>query len=154
MAKTLQRRLDEGQDFKKAVNNLYKSDYARLTRLNKRINYMLNQNYCYFITFTLTNKYLNLNIKYLERKIKEALNKSGASMWLLNRDYGLKNGRLHYHAVVSYTNKLDYNDLLALYVYGSINIREIKDKNTVAIRNYLLNHTIKQTASKIMASRI
>lgn len=154
MAKTLEKRLDEGQGFKRAVDNLNQSYYRRLTTLNKRIRYMLKNEHSYFITFTLRDDCLNFKKNTIERKIKEALNKSGASGWLLNRDYGSINGRLHYHAVASYNERLEYTDIVALYGYGSIDLKLITRKDIIAIRNYLVNHSIKQTASKIMMSRL
>ncbi len=151
MAKTLEKRLNEGQHLQKAINNLNQSYERRISRYDKRIGKMLEKEYIYFITFTLSDKYINLKENTIERKIKEAL--GSASSWIVNRDYGKKNNRLHYHGLVAYEQELIYKDLISIYRYGSIDIIPVKDKNQKALREYLLGHIEKQTASKVMVSR-
>lgn len=151
MAKTLEKRLSEGQHLQKAINNLNKSYERKISRYDKRIREMLEKEYIYFITFTLSDKYINLKKNTIERKIKEALN--SASGWIVNQDFGKKFGRLHYHALVSYEQELIYKDLIRLYPYGSIDIIPIKDRNQKSLREYLLGHQEKQTAGRVMMSR-
>ena len=151
MAKTLEKRLNEGQNLQKAINNLNQSYERRISRYDKRIGKMLEKEHIYFITFTLSDKYINLKENTIERKIKEAL--GSASSWIVNRDYGKKNNRLHYHSLVAYEQELIYKDLISIYRYGSIDIIPVKDKNQKALREYLLGHIEKQTASKVMVSR-
>jgi len=152
--KTLGDRLHEGQHIQKAINNLNKCYQKRDSRLKKRLERMLKNENTYFITFTIAPKYYHLKYNTFLRKIKEAL--GSASGWVLNSDYGNNNERLHFHAVSTFRDQLDYNIVNAIYQYGSVNFRPIFNNNEKALREYLnktFNHTLKQTAGKIYYSR-
>lgn len=152
--KTLKERLEEGQAIQRAINNLNKSYQRRDSRLKKRLESMLQNEYTYFITFTIAPKHEGLKYNTYLRKIKEAL--ADASEWVLNSDYGSINERLHYHCVATFNAQLDYNTINAIYKYGSINYKPIYNTNEKAIREYLnktYNHAIKQSAGKIHFSR-
>ncbi len=152
--KTLKDRLEEGQPIQKAIINLNQSYYRRDVRLKKRLEYMLQKEHTYFITFTIAPKYYDLKYNTYLRKIKEAL--GGASAWVVNSDYGNVNERLHFHCVATFNSQLDYNTLNNIYKYGSINFKAIYNTNEKALREYLnktFNHTVKQTVGKIHYSR-
>jgi len=152
--KTLDDRLQEGQPIQKAIINLNKSYQRRDSRLKKRLENILQNEYTYFITFTIAPKNYGLKYNTYLRKIKEAL--GHASSWVLNSDYGDKNGRLHFHAVATFELQLDYTTLNAIYKYGTIDFKTIYNMNEKAIREYILktfNHAVKQTAGKIHYSR-
>ena len=154
MAKTLKKRLDEGQDINKAIDNLNNSYRVRMTRLNNSIKYILGMEFSYFITFTLSNDFITLKQKTIERKIKEAL--GSASYWVANEDYGSENNRLHYHSLAGYDVQLDYTTILDVYKYGAVNIIPIVIKSPMALKEYLLKqqmHASKQSASKVMRGR-
>lgn len=146
--------MQEGQDPQQAIDNLNKSYKKRNARLKKRLEKILQQEHAYFITFTIAPAHYNYNYDTYLRKIKEAL--KYASSWLLNSDYGDENNRLHFHAVVAFPDKLDYNTITSIYQYGAVNFRPIYAKNEKALREYLLktlNHATKQSAGKIHYSR-
>lgn len=152
--KTLKNRLQEGQQIQQAITNLNKSYQRRDSRLKKRLENMLQNEYTYFITFTIAPKNYDLEYNTYLRKIKEAL--AGASGWVLNSDYGKTNERLHFHCVATFKTQLDYNILNNIYKYGTINFKLIYNTNEKALREYLnktFNHTVKQTAGKIHYSR-
>lgn len=152
--KTLQDRLQEGQPIQKAIDNLSRSYQRRDSRLKKRLENMIQKEHTYFITFTIAPKNYGLKYNSYLRKIKEAL--GGASAWVVNSDYGKTNERLHFHCVASFNSQLDYNILIGIYKYGTIDFKPIYNTNEKAIREYLnktFNHTIKQTAGKIHFSR-
>jgi hypothetical protein len=152
--KTLNDRLQEGQELQKAINNLNQCYERRNNRLKKRLKQMLEQEHTYFITFTIAPKYYGLKYNTYLRKIKEAL--GGASAWVVNSDYGNINDRLHFHCVASFNSQLDYTTLNEIYKYGSINYKPIYSMDEKALREYLMktfNHTVKQTAGKIHFSR-
>ena len=151
MAKTLVARIQEGQDLARAIRNLNSCYEKQIKRYDKRIELMLEECFIYFMTFTLSDKFISLKTQTITRKIKEAL--AQASQWILNADYGKTNGRLHYHALVSYRFQLDYTTILDIYKYGSVDIIPIKNKNQKALREYLLKHQSKQTSNKVMMSR-
>ena len=146
--------MQEGQDPQQAIDNLNKSYEKRNSRLKKRFKKILQQEFTYFITFTIAPANYGLNYDTYLRKIKEAL--QCASDWVLNSDYGDEGGRLHFHAVAAFPSQLDYNTVTAIYQYGSVNFRPIYAKNEKALREYLLktlNHATKQTSGKIHYSR-
>ena len=152
--KTLQDRLQEGQEIQQAINNLSQSYYRRDSRLKKRLENMLQKEHIYFITFTIAPKNYGLKYNTYLRKIKEAL--AGASAWVVNSDYGNINERLHFHCVASFNSRLDYNTLNNIYQYGTIDFKPIYSANEKALREYLIktfNHAVKQTAGKIHYSR-
>lgn len=155
--KTLQERIEQGQALQQAINNLNKSYQRRDSRLKKRLEKMLKNDFTYFITFTIAPAHYGLNYDTYLRKIKEALNTANASAWVLNSDYGDENNRLHFHCVATFGRQLDYNTINVIYQYGSINYRLIYNKNEKALREYLnktYNHAIKQSAGKIHYSRL
>ena len=153
--KTLGQRLLEGQDLQKAIYNLNKSYEKKNSRLKKRLERILKGEFVYFITFTIAPEHYGYEYETYLRKVKEAL--KSASSWILNSDYGSKNERLHFHAVVVYDYQLDYTTINETYKYGAVNFKRIYNKNEKALREYLiktLNHTTKQTAGKIHYSRL
>lgn len=152
--KTLKDRIGEGQDLARAIKNLNKSYYRRDSRLKKRLENMLQNEYTYFITFTIAPKNYGLKYSTYLRKIKEAL--GGASGWVVNSDYGKTNERLHFHCVATFNSQLDYNTLNAIYKYGTIDFKPIYNANEKALREYLnktFNHAVKQTVGKIHFGR-
>lgn len=152
--KTLNDRLQEGQQIQQAITNLNKSHQRKDSRLKKRIESYLQNEYTYFITFTIAPKNYGLKYNTYLRKIKEAL--GGASGWVLNSDYGKTNERLHFHCIATFKHQLDYNILNNIYKYGSVNYKPIYNTNEKALREYLnktFNHAIKHTAGKIHYSR-
>jgi len=154
MLKSIDERLNEKQPIDRAVLNTRLSHKKFVTRLKRRIELMLLSPFCYFVTFTISSEFYDIKKETIIRKVKEAL--GGASHWIFNEDYGSENARLHFHAVVSYHNQLDYNTILAIYQYGAVNFRLVQDKNEKALREYLtklVNHSIKGSAFKLYRSR-
>lgn len=152
--KSLNERIKEGQDVQQAIDNLNQCYYRRESRLKRRIEKMLQSDHKYFITFTIAPEHYHLKFETILRKIKEALQE--ASEWVLNSDYGAKNERLHFHSIASYGSQLDYNIILKIYQYGSVNFKPIFKADEKALREYLLktfNHAIKQTAGQTFFSR-
>ena len=154
--KTLKERIQEGQGIQQAIDNLNQSYERRNSRLKKRLENMLRNEFTYFMTFTIAPKNYGLKYNTYLRKIKEAL--GNASGWVCNSDYGDKKGRLHFHCVASFDAQLDYNTIYEIYKYGSVNYRLIyaNKNNEKALREYLnktFNHTIKQSVGKLHYSR-
>lgn len=124
--------------------------YCRNKRLNKRIKNMLEMGQCIFLTLTFDDKTLESTSDetrrcYVVRYLKEQCN-----CFVANIDFGKKNGREHYHAVVFPKNiKVDYS----AWTCGSINGEKIrlKDKTDVKLSKYvakLSNHAIKSTTKR------
>ena len=129
--KSLVERLQQ-YDTGKALELFNQSRYMRNMRVKKKVNQILQHEHKYFITFTLQDKYLKRDKKYLMRKIKEALRP--ASLYIANEDYGSKNGRLHFHALASFNLQLDYttkdNYVHSIWKYGNIDFLNVIDANT------------------------
>lgn len=141
------------KDFKKAQQR-------KLKRLKDKIETMITENNCLFVTMTFNNIVLaSTSDKTRLRYIKSYLNEQ-AENYILNIDYGDKNNREHYHAIIKpkYKNKIYYS----AYKYGSIKAEYIK-QNRLKNQNEtiedlierLTNHAIKDTTkdNRIIYSR-
>ena len=154
--KTLVERLED-YNMGKALYLHKRSHYNRNTTVHNRTKTILNDEYVYFITFTLSDANLKLSFNYLIKKIKEALR--SASLYIANEDYGSERGRLHFHALASFNEQLDYtktNPIGQVWGYGEIDYQPIHTKNDEALSKYLTkltSHAYKKTAKKIIFSR-
>ena len=131
-----------------------------MTRYNTRIGSICDSKYKYFITFTLSPGNENIELTNFIRVIKKVLSHTDFIEYMINEDYGEDNGRLHLHALVSFETRLDYNMIQTLYKLGNIYIEPIRDKNIIALREYvlkqqakMLSHSTKQSSGKIWLSR-
>lgn len=156
--KTLIERLQD-QKTQKAITNWKKSNYDSRTRLKKRVNEIINKQYAYFITFTIAPEHYGLKKMTYIRKAKEAL--LHASQWVANEDFGEQFGRYHIHALACFLDKFDYtideNTLEYVWRYGIIHFKPIHTPNDDAVSNYmnkLSNHATKETAHRIMYSKV
>ena len=124
-----------------------KASYSRRCRLSKRIEDMLKSNKCIFLTLTFTDEVLSKTSietrrRYVTRFLKECSDK-----YVANIDFGSKNDREHYHAIVI-AERVDCSD----WNYGAINferVRKTSSANTLA--KYvvkLVNHAIKETTKR------
>ena len=134
------------------VNN---ASYHRVKRLSDRVYDMINNSNAIFLTLTfrddvLANTSEETRKKYIQRFLKES-----CISYVANIDYGAKNNREHYHAVV--IPKGDRIDS-ALYLYGSIDMKRVRNKKSddneatsKRLAKYvakLTNHAIKHTTRK------
>ena len=126
---------------------------------------MIYKNDCLFLTFTFRDKTLNNTSAYTRRRyVKYFLNALNVP-YVANIDFGKKNEREHYHAVVQ-IGRVDYSK----WKYGAINGIKIRNdikydddgvitsESVEKIARYvakLTNHAIKETTrrSVIMYSR-
>lgn len=102
-------------------------------------------NTLYFLTFTFNNSYLESSTKESRHLMIRRLLKKHCNSYIANIDYGKKNDREHYHAVISINNLIDVN----LYKnYGTINFLKIYSKNEVKLSKYLFKLTYHAIKSK------
>lgn len=132
---------------------LFNAERKRVGRLKKRISYMLNFN-CIFLTFTFTDSVLKTCSELTLRTYVVRALKNYSDYYVANIDFGKKNGRLHYHALVV-ADKVNYNT----WTYGALNGKKVVNKNSTALSKYiakLTNHAIKETTkgSRIIYSRL
>lgn len=128
--------------------------YKRVKRLKDKISLFLNKS-CTFLTLTFTDEVLASTSPETRRRYITRFLKRFGVPYIANKDYGLENGREHYHAVIQ-SQKIDYS----LYEYGAINGKKIRNFKNDDIRlakyiSKLTNHAIKETCngSKIIYSK-
>ena len=131
------------EDWQEA-HRINKASYARIQRLKKRIASMLKNGECLFLTLTFTDEVLAKTTEDTRRQAVRRYLKSFGVPYVANIDFGKKNGREHYHAVIR-TDHVDYS----AYTYGAINGEKIHSvEDYVKLSKYvakLTNHAIKQT---------
>lgn len=127
------------------INN---ASYKRRNRLASHITNMLMLGNCIFITLTFKDNVLNNTTRETRRRYVTRFLKSQSSQYVANIDFGEKNHREHYHAVIMCDN-VNNN----AWLYGSIDFERIKVNNDAPKRlaKYvckLTNHAIKNTTKK------
>lgn len=143
-------------------------------RLYNKIKALLNKHKCLFLTLSFNDETMKrTSEKTRERYIKEFL-KNETALYIANRDYGTKNGREHYHALIVACTLTD-DDIkgdemkrrknqinFCAYKYGNINARFIGTRYQVKGERAneqtalnLTNHFLKDTTreSRIITSR-
>jgi len=125
----------------RCVNN----DYQREERLKSRIKHFMELGNCIFLTLTFTDETLSKTSPITRRRYVTRFLKSVADKYVANVDYGAKNGREHYHAVVV-ADKVDFS---LWRQYGNINGRPVRvgsdPKQIARYVSKLTNHAIKTT---------
>jgi hypothetical protein len=137
-------------------------------RCKNRIHEVITQPNPTFMTWTLDNDHINRPIEKTLRDIKKALNKLGATQYIINTDYGDKTGRLHFHVIATFQSQLEYitkknqkyipNIHQLGYKNGHVHVKFISHETgtNTRIQKYITksyNHAHKQTAGVIIYSR-
>lgn len=121
--------------------------YKRVKRLKDKIAEMLEGGQCLFLTLTFTDEVLAKTSPETRRQYISRFLKQFNVPYIANKDFGSKNKREHYHAVIQ-LDHLDYS----LYEYGAINGQKIASvKDNVKLAKYvskLTNHAIKETTQR------
>lgn len=133
---------------------LYENYRKRTQRLRKRITKIIQCD-SLFLTFTFTDKVLaNTNQETRQKYVKRFLNTISRN-YVANIDFGKTNGREHYHAVCTVSEKVNYN----AWNYGALNgVKVRKSSNTLALAKYInkfVHHATKESTckSRIIYSR-
>ena len=129
------------------MHNFNKARDCRTYRVKKRIqNYVLTGK-AIFLTLTFTDDTLNkTNQKTRCRYVKKFLSEE-CKAYVANIDFGSKNGREHYHAVIlPESDMIDYSK----WSYGAINGKRIHntEKDLKKVAKYitkLTSHAVKET---------
>lgn len=126
------------------IENAYRH---KLNRLEKRISRIINNTeFACFVTFTFDEKHINSNDESKRKYVRRWLKKY-CTDYVANVDYGEKNGRIHYHAVVSADSKFDCHT----WSYGAIKFKTIIRNDTKKLSQYvnkLTNHALKESATR------
>jgi len=128
---------------------LYKGNERRRERIKTRITRMLATNKALFLTLTFSDKMFarNCSTETRRRYIARFL-KSECSEYLANIDFGSKNQREHYHAVVVPKTAIDFSKYHKIFD-SCIKAEKIRiDDNSVkyvsTYINKLTNHALKE----------
>lgn len=127
-----------------------KASYERTKRLRNRVTDMLVSGNCIFLTLTFTDDTLaNTSSKQRRVAVTRYLKLFNAK-YVANIDFGAKNHREHYHAIIQCDN-VDYSK----WIYGAINGEKIVNRDistdSVKLAKYvakLSNHAIKETTKR------
>lgn len=127
---------------------IYNADYKRTARLKRKISDMLLNNNCIFLTLTFTDRVLSNTSDATRRRYVTRVLKDMSSDYVANIDFGLKNGREHYHAIVV-SNSVDHS----IWKYGNLDFRRCccGDNDIIRMSKYinkLTNHAIKKTTKR------
>ena len=138
---------DENYDDFKEACKIARNDFNRNTRLKNRIRDFLEIGECIFVTLTFTDKVLNSTSADTRRQYVRKQLKLMSKYYIANIDFGEKNGREHYHAIVV-SDFIDHK----LWKYGDIDFKRIiKSSNPLVLAKYvskLANHAIKETCRR------
>ena len=144
--------------------------YHRTVRLKKRVQFMLDNFDCLFLTFTFTNHYLNSTSAVTRRKYITRSLRTLNCYSVANIDFGNSNtyvdfkglerigtSREHYHAIVSVSSIDNFNK--SFWFYGGLNFERIhySDNTAVACAKYitkLTSHAVKQSTDLYNSSII
>lgn len=129
------------------ARNLKVSKEKRSNRLKKRIESFLVGGEACFLTLTFTDKVLNHTTAETRREYVRKFLKSFGVPFVANKDFGAKNHREHYHAVIKIP-RVDFKK----YPYGAIHGQTIHNTaDSVKLSKYiakLTNHAIKETTKR------
>lgn len=127
------------------------ASYKRSLRLKDRIETMLLNGSCIFLTLTFNDETLNNSSAEERRRYVRRYLKLFGCPYVANIDFGSRKHREHYHAIIN-ANSIDFS---AWQKYGNINAERIRnrniDKDKAKLAKYickLSNHAIKETTKR------
>lgn len=141
----------------KVCLNVYTSRVQKVKRVKTRIVNMLYTNDgelkdCLFLTLTFKDDVLDSTSQKTRRVYVSRYLKSQYSDYVANIDFGDKNEREHYHAIVG----ADFVDLSDWYdVFGGVYVEHIRrtPEKIAQYINKLTYHSVKDTAGFLIYSR-
>lgn len=127
------------------------ASYKRTKRLKERIQSMLLNGCCLFLTLTFNDDTLSNTTEKQRRVFVVRYLKSFGCSYVANIDFGKENHREHYHAVIN-TDRIDYS---YWHKYGAIDGEKIRNKDIRSDKTKLAkyicklsNHAIKETTKR------
>ena len=122
------------------------ASYERANRLKQRISQIIQKD-SLFLTFTFTDDVLNKTSSDTRKTYVVRFLKSFGVPYVANVDFGSKNGREHYHAILQMPS---IN--LTQWKYGALNGKIVRNStDDVKLAKYiskLTNHAIKETTKR------
>lgn len=142
---------EENEQFEKLLS----ARYMKVSRLKRRFIYLITKcKNLYFVTFTFSDLYINKSDKTHKRLIKNALSTFDINYKIiLNADYGTKNERLHFHAIIGTESDANLDKHLKEFYPCFTKTEKIKVSNDSIKKiskyiNKLSNHAIKSSTLK------
>lgn len=133
------------------VIRINKASYERVKRLRERIKSMLLKGPCLFLTLTFNDDTLSNTTDKQRRVAVVRYLKQFNCDYVANIDFGSKNHREHYHAVICSKSI----DMSSWRKYGNINIERVRNRKIECdgerLSKYvakLSNHCIKETTKR------
>lgn len=130
---------------------IHNANNKRVKRLKKRIETMLLNGACVFLTLTFNNETLETTTEKERRTLTTRYLKTFNAQYVANIDYGSKNHREHYHAIIN----CEQVDFKAWRKHGNINAQRVRNKDiksdNTKLAKYickLSNHAIKETTKR------
>lgn len=136
-----------GKTLVAVANDLNKSRWRRTRKCKIKVGEAVIGGNAIFLTLTFKDAVLASTSKETRRRYVSRFLKANSDLYVANIDYGAKNHREHYHAIV----KSDIVDLKG-WTFGAINAARIRNKNLDLIRSCkyvdkLTNHCLKSSTS-------
>lgn len=158
--------VDIPTEYIQVANQILNNEYQRIKRVSKRIKQYIavsdvtNNAYIYFVTLTFNDKVLEKTKENIRRKYVQKFLNSICLSYVANIDFGKKNEREHYHAVIIANEKLNYKLMKKLWLDtlndkndNKLKFEIVKKNNTSSIKlskyiNKLSNHAMKDTTTQ------
>lgn len=132
------------------AGKIFHAHCQRTKRLRGKMHYLLNNYNCSFLTLTFNDDFLQRTSAPTRRQYVSRFLNSLDCPYVGNLDFGKKNGREHYHAVVACV-PTDYQ--MSSYMAGFFKNEIVRDTvdDEVRLAKYvakLSNHAIKETTKR------
>ena len=128
-----------------------RASYVRTSRLKDRVRKFLLNGSCIFVTLTFNDSTLDTTTEKERRVAVTRYLKTFNAPYVANIDYGAKNKREHYHALIN----CDSLDFSKWHKYGAIKCERVRNKDieldTIKLSKYvakLSNHAIKESTHR------
>lgn len=138
-----------GKEYIEEARKINHSSYNKTHRLREKIKRYLESGSCLWVTLTFSNKTLESTSEDTRKQYVRRYLKSNYEDYIANIDYGSKNEREHYHAII----RTDYMNLKEWHQYGAIKVEHIRVNETSIKKlpiyiNKLTNHAVKDTCRR------
>lgn len=137
------------EEWKEAMR-VNEASYKRTKRLKDRILNMLESGSCIFLTLTFTNETLENTSSETRKQYVSRYLKKVSNCYIANIDFGRKNEREHYHALVQ-CDSVDgkwWRKNCGSIDFERVNVSLDCETKLAKYINKLTNHAIKETTRK------
>lgn len=146
-----------GFDIVKLARDINTSNYHRKQRIQKRIGWSVSSGNALFLTLTFTDEVLGRTKKDTRRQYVRRWLQKNCFAYVANIDFGGRNGREHYHALV-FAGSVDYS---TWHKYGAVKGEKVHcghddEERVCRYVAKLSNHAMKETcgvAPRLIYSR-